>query len=245
VTAARDHGSDFGAFLLRHNDFKPGLDAIEAQIRSLEQQKRDRYDCFIHQLNDLYTGSGLSPVRPVPFDPRAENGSYQALSDAALEVLKRQVSDLISSLSDLQSRATFLREFRNRNVQSILESLERERTTLLNLLREVDSDTLLAYRKGTGKLPAWCGAYQNAVEVRSTTNRAQLALEQPDSTTGPLQDEVLLVLGEGIAHRGIPLAELFSTLRRQRAATAPDMFKALEDLYTQGNLDIFVRPRPR
>jgi hypothetical protein len=244
VTAARDAGSDFATFLARHNDFKPSLDAIETQSRGMEQQKRDRYDAFVRQLSELFSGAELPTTRAVPFDPRSEEHSYQALADDASGTLKTAVNKMIASLTEMQARATFLREFRERDVSKLLASLDTERATLLNISREIDADIVLLYRGGKGKLPAYCGQYQSALVVRSTTNKELSALEKPDPTNGALQDEVILSLrsADGSSH-GLALSQLFSALRKKRSATANDLFKALEELYTQGNVELVIRER--
>jgi hypothetical protein len=246
VDAARSSGTDFADFLGRYSDFKPGLEAIEAQSRGMEQQRRERYEAFARQVGELMRGARLSSPRAIPFDPRAEEQSYQALADEVTRILGDAITRLIGTLVETSARATFLSEFRGRDVKTLQQRLEKAQRELLSIGTDLVTEAVLNYRSNTGKFPAYCGAYQSALTECSSCNASLVALEKPDPARGGLEDEILLWLQQSeSAGQGVALAQIFGALRRKRTVTANDLFAALEALYTQGNIELLIRERSR
>jgi hypothetical protein len=243
VDAFRAAGPDgIEAVLDRHEEFQPALDALAAEFARMARLLRDEYDAFYSRLRDLFTASLLTAPRSVPFDSHDPERSYQAVAEEATLHLEREMRHLQPDLADLAARATFLREFRNRDVTKLEREVAALRTTLDGALSSTTPAAVEAYRRGEGALPSNCGVYADVSTKRNNIARELSALECADPPEGGLQEEVLLSVRQQNG-TGAAVAQLFRELRRERTVAARDLFEALEKLYMQGNVEILIRER--
>jgi hypothetical protein len=244
VDAFRAAGTDgVEEVLHQHQEFRPALEALVAEFARMARSLRDEYDAFCCRLKDLFTASLLNAPRAIPFDSHNPDRSYQVVAEETALHLGQAMRRLQPDLADLAARATFLREFRNRNVTILEKRINGLRTTLDGVLSSIDPATVKAYRRGEGSLPSDCGVYASVTTERNEIAKELSALERADAPEGGLQEEILLAVRQQNSTGPTAAAHLFRDLRRQRTVTARELFEALEQLYMQGNIEILVRER--